>query len=693
MLNLNKTIAGLAILGSLISSVNAEIKIISETDKNGWLEHDQILQIELSGNAKKVINPVFFLGKTDVTSLFTQTEAGVFTYDNLTKALPSGNLDLKIYDGSDWSEIDSIALNVLTPSGFNVSKVTPTVDVNINSKLSDNRTEDAGQPNRKTFNDFDSSISINSEHIKKDLNITASANIVSSSNQEAALRFGERQNEASKVDLSQYIVSATKGKTSASLGHISQGKHPLLVDNLSNRGLMIDRKINQRLNVGVALQSGRQITGYNDILGFTTSKSKIATFSVGLDLLKRTDAAKLELSYLNGTTVAENNFDEGQVPTAEDNSGFGLRLTTNSKSGKLTTDTSFARSRYTNPTQDTLEFNGEALVDVKPTTNNAYSTNINYQLLSNHKLSKKMTTDMSLNLVYSKIEAEYKSLAAFPNPDQELKEIGITGQIGHVAYQARYSRSRDNLEDIETILTTQTSSANLSLNTSLKDFFSDKNPKSLKYKLLPSISLSAQRVHQYALNSPATENSGFNNTNHLPDQLNLTFSNDLSWNFDKWDVGYQTQWSKQDNKQEGRDQADFQTLGHTINLTYRPKDTITVGLSAGRIRNTDVEQNTKRYDKSYGLNLDWAINDKFSLSLSHNKNKSDDNQDISRSLSTTNEAKISYTFNLPTPEGKKLPGQAFIRYAKQKNNNKDRQQDFETNANDSAVFAGINFSF
>lgn len=676
-----------------ISTANAEINLLSKVDENGWLAHNQHLKIQLIGDTAQIVSPVFFIDKTDVSSLFKQTAPGVFTYDKVIKPLPSGTTQLKIYNSSDWTELESITLNVLTPSGFSVSKITPTVDVNINSKLSDNRSLDAGEPNRKTFNDFDSSISINSEHVKNDLRITASANIVSSSNQEAALRFGERQNDASKVDLSQYIVSAVKGKTSVSLGHVSQGNHPLLVDNLSNRGLTVKRNINSRFDVGVALQSGRQISGYNDILGFTTSKSKIATFSVGIDLLKRPDAAKLELSYINGTTVAENNFDEGQVPTAEDNTGFGLRLITTNKSGKLTTDTSFARSRYTNPTDKTLEFNGEALVDVKPSTNNAYSTNINYQLLSNHKLSKNITTDMSLNFVYSKVEAEYKSLAAFPNPDQELKEVGVSGQVGYVGYQARYSRSRDNLENIETILTTQTNSTSLSLNTSLKDFFSDQNQQSLKYKLLPSLSLSAQRVHQFALNSPATEDSGFNDTNHLPDQINLTFSNDLNWNFEKWDVGYQTQWSNQDNRQEGREQADFQTLGHTINLNYRPKDTITVGVSAGRIRNTDIEQVTKRYDKSYGLNLDWAINDKFSLSFSHNKNNSDDNQDISRSLSTTNEAKISYTFNLPTPEGKKLPGQAFIRYAKQKNNTQDRQQDFETNANDSAVFAGINFSF
>ena len=105
---------------------------------------------------------------------------------------------------------------------------------------------------------------------------------------------------------------------------------------------------------------------------------------------------------------------------------------------------------------------------------------------------------------------------------EEIKEIGFTGQLGPVGYQATYSRSRDNLEDIETILTTQTSSTQLSMNTSLKELFAKRIPDTSRYyKLLPALSFSAQRVHQYNLNSPENLQSDFNDNSHLPNQVNL----------------------------------------------------------------------------------------------------------------------------------------------------------------------------
>lgn len=676
-------------LSSLVSVSSAEINLLDDTS-DGWLKTNQNFRVQVDSIATDGL--LFFIGDTDVTSFFSRESDSIYSYDALELPLPSGKSTLTVY--ADSNEVGSTELQVLSKSGFSISKVTPAVEINFNSKLSDSRSGDSPPPDRTTYNDIDSSIRFESEHEKNGLSVKSSSNILSTSNREAALRFGERGEDAPKIDLSEYIVTAVKNKTRVQLGHISQGNHPLLVDNLSNRGLTVEKQIGERVTVGFAAQSGREITGYSDILGFTTNESKIYTGTFGIDLLKeRPGGAKLELSYINGTTIAESNFDEGQVPTAEDNSGYGIRLTTTSKSGKLTTDTAYARSRYNNPTEGTLEFNGEKLVDVKPTSDNAYYTNISYQLLQDHKLNNTISTDLSVNLRYSRVDSEYQSLAASPNPDEELKEVGFNGQLGLVGFQAKYTNSRDNLENIASILTTETNSTELSFTTSLKDFVDTENPDSFSHKLLPALSLSAQRVHQHALNSPDTDISDFNDNSHLPNQVNLTIVNDLTWGFDKWDVGYQTEWSNQNNKQLGRDAADFKTLGHSVNTTYRPNENITLGASIGRIRNSDLEQGIIRYDNTYSLNLDWNISNKVTLSAGYNRNRNNDDKDISKSLNTTNDLKLSYQFNLPTQIGKKLPGQAFIRYARQSAKTSDNQQDFQTNAADSAVYVGINLSF
>ncbi len=690
-----KTFAAVA-LCSWTALANAEVSILTETN-DGWLKANKDIEIRVDSPVAESTNTLaFFIGETDVTAFVSKQAGNIYTYNASSLSLPSGEIKLTVYDNSgEWEEIGSVDLQVLTASGYSVSKITPSVEVNLNSKLSDSRSgENLLDPERKTYNDLDAVINIETEHEKNGLNITSSTNIISTTNREAALRFGERENEASKTDLTEYIVTAVKGKTTVQLGHISQGNNPYLVDNLSHRGLTIQREITDRLSFDVSTQSGREITGYNDILGFTTSKSQITTATLGYELLERDGGARLEFSYLDGSTVAESNFDEGQVPTAEVSSGLGLRLTTSSESGKLTTDTVFARAKYTNPTDDTLEFNGENLVDVKETTNNAYYTNIGYKLLSEHKISESLSADLAFNIRYSKIDAEYQSLAAFPNPDEEIKEFGFTGQIGPVGYQATYTRSRDNVEDIATILTTQTSSTQLSMNTSLKELFEKKIPDTSKYyKLLPALSISAQRVHQYNLNSPDNLQSDFNDNSHLPNQVNLSINNDLSWDFDKWDLGYQTEWSKQDNIQVGRDQADFKTLGHQLSINLRPIEKVNVGLALGRIKNKDVEQDINRYDNTYGLNLDWQLTEKFTLAASHSRNRNSDDQDLSKGVSTNNELKLSYQFKVSTPSGKKVPGQTFIRYSRQSAENTDNEQDFQTKGSSSGVFAGINFSF
>ena len=690
---------------------NAEVSLLNKGDSEGWLNPNEAIKLSLdnSSSSPRVNDLAFFIGTMDVSSFFRRSADGSFVYDANALALPIGTNTLKVYDKTDsqseWIELGSVELKVLSKSGFSVSKISPKVNLNIVAKLTDHRSGDvdgllnngaAEEPADKTFSDIDTSIIFESEHKRSDgLEITSNTNIVSTSHREAALRYEEKQNKAPKVDLSEYIVTAVKGKTKVQLGHISQGNHPLLVDNLSNRGLIVQHQINDRLSVGLSSQSGREITGYNDILGFTTKKSIISTFTVGIELLKRVGAAKLELSYLKGRTLGDNNFDEGQVATAEDSSGYGLRLLTSNESGKLTTDLAYARSKYTNPTEDTPEFNGEKLVDVKATTNNAYYISVGYQLLSDKKLSNKITADLSVNLRYAQTDSEYKSLAATPNPDERLKEIGLSGRVGLVELQLKHSRSRDNLENINSILTTQTNTTELGLTTSLKELFGvgeDQKPSTLN-KLLPNLSFTAQKVRQYALNSPKTEDSDFNDNSHLPNQVNLSLNNSLEWELDKWSLGYQTEWSDQDNRQTGREKADFNTLGHQVSVTLRPKESVTLGLSVGRVRSRDNEQSTKRYDNTYGINLDWKINQKFALSLAHSKNKSDDNVNIEETLSTNSQVKLSYQFNMPVPEGKKLPGQAFIRYVTQDASSSNKEQNFSTDANNSAIFAGINFSF
>ena len=83
---------------------------------------------------------------------------------------------------------------------------------------------------------------------------------------------------------------------------------------------------------------------------------------------------------MDGKKPNEFNFDTGEIPDAEESRGLGVRVLGSSESGRLRGEVNYARSRFTNPDDPTLALDDEEIVEVKPSTDNAYSAEVAYDV-------------------------------------------------------------------------------------------------------------------------------------------------------------------------------------------------------------------------------------------------------------------------------------------------------------------------
>jgi hypothetical protein len=294
-----------------------------------------------------------------------------------------------------------------------------------------------------------------------------------------------------------------------------------------------------------------------------------------------------------------------------------------------------------------------------------------------------------MSLLHERIDPFYKTLAAFPNADVIKTKVGFVSQIGALSLQLQHAWMEDNLDDLASILKTKTENTDFSAAYDFSRYASDESST----WFLPSASLSLNRVRQYAGNNPDSEISGFNGGSHLPDQNNLAGNLNLSWSIDNWGLAYNYSYADQDNRQVGREDDDFKTDGHSLEANYQVSYGFQFGFSIGRVINKNVAQVLDNYSKSAGANFNWQIQDKWGVSGSVEKIFEDDSKDLAENDSISADLQAVRRFRLPFPDGKKRPGQFYLRYNLSENDSSDNEFGFESLVKTWTVTAGLSFSF
>jgi len=628
------------------------------------------------------------IGSTDLTDLF-EWRGQSLVYHPHALRLPPGEHELAVFvvspDG-EWREAMRTTLRILTEGGFREAGLTTQLDAQGTSTLGhDFEPEGAG-----TAPDDDASMNLvlNGTLVRNDWRFTARMHMLGVAQREKALRFGEKGDDAPLVDLSNYSLRLERlddQRTYFELGHVSHGQHRHLMNGFGSRGAILGAPLGAYGAARFAALSGTNIVGWNNITGLGRSNHRILAAGMAWQLLpSRPGGLTVDLDYVDGSLLPQSAFNTASITDAETSRSWGIRTSGSTPSGRARFDAGFARSRFHNPFDPTLAF-GIDVVPVQEEERDARYADLYLDLVQNRMVGKHAAS-LSLALRHERVDPQYRTVAAAVQSDIDQNVVEMTGFLGPLQVQLGHSRSEDNLDDIPSVLTTRTRRSNAGVGLALGGLFENAGGAAT---WLPVLGYNFDRVHQFGTGVPV--NSGFSES-HVPDHIGERHGVNLNWQGNAWTFGYRVEFSEQDNRQPGRESADFEHRVHGANLSLSLYEGLDVYFDVSFERSFSIEAQRIDRNRNYGFGLSWAVTKDLNFSGTVALAKSFDEPRTSENETTNLDLSLSYRLHWQTGTGRALGGQLFVRYTDFDMAARDRLFGFDFDTRTRMVIGGINFS-
>lgn len=659
-----------------------------------------------------------FVGITDLTALFT-IEPQNLSYVPKIAPLPVGESKLTVYlvqpDGK-WEVLAELPLKVKnemlnnasqnlpnasgnkTGAEKNVStaasekmkvEFTPNLSFNVKGQNQILTFPREAAPERNPFMDLAGQGTMNLKITHRGWSLENQFDLAGSSFKQEALRFGELGVKAPQIDLSSYLITLQKGHFNFKLGHVSYGSNRFLINSFSSRGFSVTVPIGKQNEISFAAMNGTSVVGFDNLLGVTRRKHSVVALTFAREFFKeRPNGLRVEFSVTRGSLLPISNFNQGEINDAEKSLGFGFKVIGSDKKQRLRYEVGFTRSRFTNPHDQQLA-QGFDLKDVRPATRNARYGEISFDFLQGLKLWKEKKLKVTGTFRHEEIQPLFRSIAASTQADRRQNQFEITTSFGEINFVYGNLRDRDNLNDIISILTTLNRRKNLIFSIALNSFFKPDKP----IKWLPQVSYSYDHVHNFGEFLPG---SGlFNDLSQVPDQDSFSQAFNATWQLsEKLNIGYRYNHAFQDNKQSGRELADFKSAVNAVTLTVKPQSTLDLDFELSQERLKNFEQS--RIDRTFrfGTRVTWqtpflknsAFSGGFSTTLAG------DTQNFNDSRNIEFDAQWTYRFNFGKEKVKKFGAQFFIRYANHYGDTFDRVFIFNNFNKTQSFNAGLTFN-
>jgi hypothetical protein len=396
---------------------------------------------------------------------------------------------------------------------------------------------------------------------------------------------------------------------------------------------------------------------------------------------------RLETTLMNGSRLPVANFNVGEIVDAEKSDGFGLRLTAANDNGRWRADAGFARSTFTNVgANDPQLTQGARIVALQPVTKNAWYAETSFDVLKDIKLDDTRNLSLSTNIKLEQTDPQFGTLGTSVSPDRFQGQYGINANIAGASIQFQHSNSEDNIDRLPNILKTKNQSDTFSLTVPLQTVVQDKNV------LIPTISYSYQHTAQNGSIASAA-NGNFNDPSKLPNQINVSQNIGLGWRFsDAISFDYKFSNTFQDNRQIGRENADFSNLGHQFSVGWQASQQLRFNLGYNFSSNQNIERQVTRFTQSPSLGVNWEIVPDLNLAFNYNLNH--DSDSAGESLTQANSLDLMLTWNFKTNTfGRENPASVFLRYGYQSNLNQTSIGNVSTDLATNTISTGLSFSF
>jgi len=628
------------------------------------------------------------VGATDVTNLFTAT-AEALSYAPDALPLPTGDTELTVYlvsSHNEWREIARFPLRVLAKRGFERAAVIPALNLSNKSQVAEGHFPDAFRPPRVTYQDFTSQVNLQTEHVRSRSSVRSQWSVVGTSYRKEALRYGEKGEKAPPIDLSGYLLQVQESGLQVSLGHVSHGRQRHLISGYGSRGALLSATLSGRADLSFAAVNGTGIVGWENFLGLKERDHRILSGTFGVEALpRRPGALRLEASYVDGSLLPRNPFNQATINDAEKSRGVGLRLVASTMGQRIQVEGGFARSRFTNP-PDPFLAQGTEVVPVKETARNARYWDLTLGVLRNVSLSPNLPANVTIHHRHERVDPLYRSVTAYVRPDFVENAFEVQSNVGVVTTQFSHNRSEDNLDEIPSILKTKTRGNAFNLGLPLASLFGTvAGPR----RWLPLATYSYDRTHQFGATLPT--HGGFSRA-HVPDQVNHIHTATLDWQAARWRFGYRFSYALQDNRQESREKADFVNRTSTLSLGLIPFGTLNLNVDVAFEGAENKEINRSDHTQRYGLNLSLQTTKSSALNVNLSTTLSGDDAKTSERQNSVVNLEWSLGFGFGRGERKLLKGQLFLRYAWQEGRSEDRIFGFADSTKNWSVNTGVNLS-
>lgn len=667
-------ITAIAVTGAAqVSGSAVALEVRSANFVDNWIDPGGELRIRFDRLAGPTDGALAFIDDaTDLTSFFRQVTPGEFVYQGRELPLVPGQRQFKVFlvkDGQ-WQELRSFALKVKTESGFEQFVVKPQLDVTLKGQLDQGRSGSAPAFTRRDqYQDGQLKGGLGLDLAQGDFRLASNVNITGTTFQPEALRFATKGTRAPQLDITDYVVNAQMGRSQYSLGHMSYGTNPLLMMGYGSRGMAFRHQLGDRADFSFNAMNGTSITGADNLFGLNNHEHQVRSGSVGVELMERKGGLRVEAQYLDASLQSQMPFNTGAIPDAEKIRGAGLRVQGASASGRLRGDLVFARATHAAASDPLLE-QGQTLTTIAPVTKNARSLDLAYDLFKPEPgATTRFPFGLTASLRHERIDPLFKGVGVGFASDQLLNRAGLAAQLGPMQGQWQLSRREDNLDNIPSVLKTRTIVEGVTLSLPLAQVWPGESGAPRWW--LPSLGYRHENSRQFAINVPVAALSSLAGAS-LPDQSNQVDSVSANWQAERWQFGYRLDLTKQDNRQAGREFADFYNVGHTFQGGYRFTPTFNVTAGFGRTVKYANESNLFSYGYNYSGGFDWQFQERWNLNGNYTLNSARDSQNLADSRGWAVQTQIAWRFSLPSfGGGRALPGQLFLRHALNDNVNRD----------------------
>jgi hypothetical protein len=599
-----------------------------------------------------------FIGHTDVTAL-TSVHGGRIVYRAAGVGIPAGETELVVYQtGAEvWRELARLPIRLLTAGGFERAALIPKADLISDGQIAQGRSPDTGEESRGLYQDVTANLGFDGSAARGGWAVKSRASAVGVSRDEQRLRFGQDGLDAPPVDLSDYLLELGRGPATLSLGHTGFGANRHLVNGFTSRGLTAGLKLGPAAQLGLAALNGSAPVGWSNPFGLSRSDHRIWSAALGVELVPaRPGAVHLDATVMDGSVLPIAGYTQGVVNDAEESRGVGVQLAASDARQRVRLAAGLSRSRFVNPA-DTLLAQGTGLVAVRPESRTARYLEGTLQLLQSRPLSKSVAASLSAGFRHERVDPLYRSVSAQPRADWQQNAVETTAGLGTLSVQYSHGWSRDNLAGVRSILTSRFRDDALTAAIPLGSLLR----ASATAWWWPQLAVTYQVNRQHGDGVP--ENGGFS-ASHVPDQLNRNANLSLAWQRSRWSLGYRHNVVRQDNRQPGRELADFRSWVHAVTLGFTPSPAVTLAVDLSDERQRNLEFTTLQRTRRVGFTGAWrplpatSLQGFVSLSRADDEPRTQDNEAAELRL------EASQGFNLYRRPESGTQARVFLRYGR-----------------------------